>query len=228
MRYPGGKSRCFQNLINLIPPHRIYIETHLGGGAVLRHKVPADYTIGIDRDPNVIEVFRRRFPTYRFVTGRAEDFLRGFEFTGDEFVYADPPYMPSTRRSKRPLFRFDYTEIEHVKLLRLLRSIECRVLISGYANSTYDRELPGWAQQQFPGTSHVGRREETVWFNYSPKTLHDTRYLGLTFRDRQAIKRKRARWAERFRGVPIALQQALLSDFGKIFAEALGKGNEPK
>ena len=41
IRYPGGKFRCYQRLLNLIPPHQDYIETHLVGGAELRHKAPA-------------------------------------------------------------------------------------------------------------------------------------------------------------------------------------------
>ena len=35
MRYDGGKGACYRQLINLMPPHRRYVETHLGGGAVI-------------------------------------------------------------------------------------------------------------------------------------------------------------------------------------------------
>ena len=38
MQYPGGKNNCYQQIINLIPPHDTYIEAFLGSGAVLRHK----------------------------------------------------------------------------------------------------------------------------------------------------------------------------------------------
>jgi hypothetical protein len=55
MRYPGGKGRCYQHLISLMPPHRTYIETHLGGGAVLRHKRPAETNIGLEKDEAVVE-----------------------------------------------------------------------------------------------------------------------------------------------------------------------------
>ena len=37
----GGKGGVYQRLINLIPPHDVYIENHLGGGAVIRKKYPA-------------------------------------------------------------------------------------------------------------------------------------------------------------------------------------------
>ena len=40
--YPGGKSGSgvYQQLINLMPPHKIYIEAFLGGGAIM----PVSYT----------------------------------------------------------------------------------------------------------------------------------------------------------------------------------------
>jgi len=46
MRYDGGKGAmgCAQWIINQIPPHRVYIEPFLGGGAVLRLKAPAPET----------------------------------------------------------------------------------------------------------------------------------------------------------------------------------------
>ena len=36
MRYPGGKGKCYQHIINLMPMHDTYIETHLGGGEPYR------------------------------------------------------------------------------------------------------------------------------------------------------------------------------------------------
>ena len=47
MRYPGGKGKCYQHIINVLPPHPTYIETHLGGGAVLLHKKPARMSVGV-------------------------------------------------------------------------------------------------------------------------------------------------------------------------------------
>src|SRR5438552_16137978 len=122
MRFPGGKFRCYQKLINLIPPHRVYIETHLGGGAVLRYKLAAEVNIGIDRDPTVVRTFRDVFGSeYEFLAIASEEFLASYRFHGDEFVYADPPYWPSSRRSQRRLYRYTYSEAGHLRLLEILR-----------------------------------------------------------------------------------------------------------
>ena len=42
MGYPGGKAGAgvYQTIINLMPPHDVYIEPFLGGGAVMRLKRP--------------------------------------------------------------------------------------------------------------------------------------------------------------------------------------------
>ena len=57
MAYPGGKAGdgVYQRLISLMPPHDVYIEPFLGGGALLRRKRPARLTIGLDLDPQVID-----------------------------------------------------------------------------------------------------------------------------------------------------------------------------
>ena len=55
MTYPGGKANAFTHVINQMPPHQIYIETHLGSGVVLANKKPAPIlNIGLDLDPEVI------------------------------------------------------------------------------------------------------------------------------------------------------------------------------
>lgn len=221
MRYPGGKFRCYQKLINLIPPHRVYIETHLGGGAVLRHKAPAELNIGVDRDSRVIRAFEDFGDRYQFFTMPAENFLTTYGFEGDEFIYADPPYWPASRSSSRPLYRHTYSDADHLRLLTILKRLPCAVMISGYENPAYSQMLKGWNSYTFTGTSHTGIRKEVVWMNYNRTLLHETTFLGTTFRDRQTIRRKRARWTARFSREPLEVRQAVLSDLSRVFLELI-------
>jgi DNA adenine methylase len=191
MRYPGGKGKCYQHIINLLPPHSTYIETHLGGGAVLRHKKPACRSIGIDRDPAVIRSWQCLFPSLAsYVEADAADFLASQSIAEDEVIYCDPPYLPDTRRRSR-VYRYDYLEADHVRLLELLRKLPCRVVVSGYHSELYDECLCGWNTQTFMAKAHDGVRKEKLWFNFDvPDWLHDSRHLGHNFRERQTIKRR--------------------------------------
>ena len=57
--YFGSKaaSGLYQNILAMMPPHDTYIETHLGGGTVMRKKPPARKNIAIDIDPEALESF---------------------------------------------------------------------------------------------------------------------------------------------------------------------------
>lgn len=191
MRYPGGKGKTYQHVVNLMPPHSVYIETHLGGGAVWRHKKPTAHSVGIDLDVRVIEAWQAA--TCRpaeLVHGRAEEFLRDYPFKGDELVYCDPPYHPDTRRQER-VYKHDYSEADHIALLTLLKTLPCKVILSGYAHPQYDEMLSDWQHNSFMAATHHGVRQECLWFNFEPpEQLHDSRYLGNNFRERQSIKRR--------------------------------------
>lgn len=59
--YPGGKGGAgvAQALINLMPPHGLYIEPFLGSGTIMRIKRPALVNVGIDRLPAALEMAMR-------------------------------------------------------------------------------------------------------------------------------------------------------------------------
>lgn len=56
MTYPGGKGNCYQQIINQMPPHDVYIEPFLGGGYVMKAKRPAMLNIGVELDPCALEI----------------------------------------------------------------------------------------------------------------------------------------------------------------------------
>ncbi|MCM2310912.1 MAG: DNA adenine methylase [Steroidobacteraceae bacterium] len=185
-------------MINLIPPHRVYIETHLGGGAVMRNKRAAHENIGIDVDSSVIDTWRRaELGSLTLLHARAEDCLASYNFTGDELVYVDPPYHPATRRRAR-VYRHDYTVRDHEVLASLLAKLPCKVILSGYDNPVYSSVLADWHVHTFRAKTHTDVREETLWFNFErPSILHDARHLGEDFRQRLTIRRRMRRLQDR-------------------------------
>ena len=46
-----------QAILGLFPPHRVYLESHMGGGAIMRRKAPALRSIGIERNRRAIDRF---------------------------------------------------------------------------------------------------------------------------------------------------------------------------
>jgi DNA adenine methylase len=222
MRYPGGKGKTYQHLINLMPPHEVYIETHLGGGAVLRNKRPASRNIAIDLDLRPLQAWT---PVPRLdvelVHGRAEDYLAVFQFSGEELVFCDPPFHPSTRRRKN-VYTFDYTVEDHERLLALLMNLPCKVMLSGYDNPLYDSTLAVWNQHTFAAKTHTGLRQETVWFNFEPPHhLHDSRYIGSNFRDRQCAKRRMQRLQNKFASMDPVERAAFMQWLHEAYAPQL-------
>jgi hypothetical protein len=99
----GGKnaSGVPQWIINQIPPHRVYVEPFAGSAAVLRIKRPAAQSIALDRDPGAIAALRDVVPPateLRVADGLA--FLEKVIGGRHVFIYCDPPYMHSARRSR--------------------------------------------------------------------------------------------------------------------------------
>lgn len=189
--YPGGKGLSFRKIINLIPPHDVYIETHLGGGAVLRNKKPSKHDIGIDLDSAVIRSWKSQFgDQYDVRVAHAHQFLREYSFSGSEVVYVDPPYMPDTRRRSR-IYRHEYGIEDHKQLLDILVALPCRVILSGYAHRLYDDALASWSKVTYNAQTQSGIRTECLWLNFDmPEELHDSRYIGEDFRERERVRRK--------------------------------------
>jgi len=211
--YPGGKGGAgvYQTIINLIPPHEIYIETHLGGGSIIRHKRPARINIGIDIDPAVIDKWSDNSGR-KIVHGDALEYLKNFNFSGSEFIYCDPPYMMETR-SGRKLYNFEYTVEQHIELLDLLKTISCNIMISGYWSELYAEKLASWDTHIFEAMTRGGTKAtEWLWMNYEvPEKLHDYSFLGDTFRERERIKRKISRWVNRLKKLPVLERNAILT-----------------
>lgn len=69
-----------QPLIAMMP-HATCIETHLGGGALMRRKPPALRNVGIDRDARALARFECEYPV-ELVHGRVPRFVAGYAVRG--------------------------------------------------------------------------------------------------------------------------------------------------
>ena len=231
-RYPGGKGSegVYQRIICQLPPHEVYIEPFLGGGAILRYKRPARCTIGIDLDAEVIKQWRSLADTIatsgerglQFVHGDGIAWLAGHQWAGNELVYADPPYMLSTLASGRAPYQHWLTDAEHERLLRVLLGLPAMVAISGYMSELYADMLAGWRLYQFEAMTRAGRpATECLWMNYAPPArLHDYRYLGESFRERERIRRRQRRWVARLQSMSELERWAVLAAIDEVYGAA--------
>lgn len=217
MNYPGGKNGAgvYQTIINQMPPHLCYVEPFVGSGAVMRHKRPAETNIAIDKDPNVAQLWRDA-ENVSFSVGCGIDWLErhGPSLDADSLVYCDPTYLMETRRSQRDLYRFEMSRQDHERLLTIIARLPCRVMISGYWSRLYAEALDRrWRTVEYQSmTRGGGLATEHLWLNFGPPAaLHDYRYLGQDYRERERIKKKVKRWAARLAKQPELEAQALLS-----------------
>ena len=218
--YFGSKatSGLCQPIIALMPPHDTYIESHLGGGAIMQRKPPALRNIGIDRNPHTLEKFHCAYAV-ELVHGCAHRFLADHDYRGRELVYCDPPYLHATRSSSRR-YRFDYEESDHRDLLALLKKLPCRVILSGYPSALYDECLSGWQSLELQVMNQGGVRTEKVWFNFTPERVHWANYTGKNHTDRQRIRRKAQTWGRRYRALPPGERLSVLAALMAVEADA--------
>jgi DNA adenine methylase len=135
-------------------------------------------------------------------------------------VYCDPPYLWSTR-SGRHCYQHEFSDDEHQRLLEWADAAKCRVMISGYWSTLYGSSLRKWRCESFFAMTRGGRMaEEYVWSNFKePTQLHDYTYLGSGWRERERIRRKKARWTARLERMPTLEKQALLSAIDEVFRD---------
>lgn len=246
--YPGGKGGdgTYQQIINYIPPHNVYVSPFAGKDAIYRNLLPAGIAILNDTDPAIVKYWQhylKAFPEIivyeNFIQGtlfsqgdnnqhkvilrnnNAISIINKFRSSSNTFIYCDPPYPLKVRKNKRQLYAFEFAEeSDHILLMQSATQCETDLMISTYENDLYNNWLiePGnnnlrrWHKHSFVSQTRQGQAIETIYFNYSPPViLHDFRYLGKNYRERERIKRKVKRFQERMQHLPAAERNAILS-----------------
>lgn len=204
--YNGGKESdgTFQKIISIMPPHDIYCELFVGNGAIFRKKKEAKYTILNDIDETIAIKWDRKSDftndDQRIWIGCTDaiQWLKDFELPAailksmgiQVLIYLDPPYPMDCRKTDRQRYQFEMTDDQHFELLHLIsRGYPAKIVISSYPNKLYWEYLQGWSTFTFTAQTRGCVMTEQVWYNYpQPTELHDYRYLGSDYRDRERIK----------------------------------------
>jgi DNA adenine methylase len=161
-------------------------------------------------DSTALEKFSTAHPVELFNVC-AHQFLSDYPFTGSELIYCDPPYVRHTRASKNSKYRLEYSDQDHKDLLALIKTLPCKVILSGYPSALYDDLLGDWHTMELQVMSQSGPRTEKLWYNYTVDRVHWITYAGANFTLRQNIKRKAQSWARRYQALPNAERLAILS-----------------
>jgi DNA polymerase-1 len=101
----------------------------------------------------------------------ALDVIRGQDHPYTLF-YLDPPYSHETRTATKVYGEFEMTDADHRELLTAIKAIQGKVILSGYGNELYDRELAGWRRETKEIANHAagGKSKHTMtevyWLNF--------------------------------------------------------------
>jgi DNA adenine methylase len=86
--------------------------------------------------------------------------------------FVDPPYVLSTRTldsAGRGYYRHEMTDDDHAELLKLLKSLQGMVIITGYETDLYRDTLRDWRVESTSARISAGRgtklRTEMLWMN---------------------------------------------------------------
>lgn len=224
--YPGGKGAdgTVQRLINLIPPHRVYVEPFLGGGAVMRYKRPAKHNLGFALDRRVLKAWEDapRWCTVSCANGldKLESMLQvPLGKPNEVFILIDAPYRhESTRTSAR--YNFSFTHEDQLRLLSIARKLPAMVMVCHMPDLVYENGLQGWRTLQYQSKGRRGLYWEQVWMNYpEPTALHDYRYLGSDYRERELVRDRINRRLRDLASLPplerMAVLDRMLTTFNK-------------
>jgi 16S rRNA G966 N2-methylase RsmD len=223
--YFGSKngSGVYQQIINQIRPHDVYMELFAGSGAIAQYKKAAGKGTFInDIDPHVFDKWNSSTIDMNdcvISNLNAVDLLQNFNFSTElqYCIYLDPPYPLQSRRSDREVYRHEMTDEQHRELLWLVCMISADYenidfLISTYDNPIYSEMLEDWQVHSFQAQTRKGPARELLYMNYaSPKVLHQYNYLGTDYIDRQRIKRKIDREIQKLLSLPATERNAIVS-----------------
>lgn len=118
------------------------------------------------KTPDVIFEAAERLRGVQIENRPAVELIKRFNFP-NVLIYADPPYLLSTRHGKQ--YRCEMSDEDHAELLEALKHHRGPALISGYDNELYRAALEGWTRAERESRAqNAAKRKEVLWMNFEP------------------------------------------------------------
>lgn len=230
LNYPGGKdgNGTIQNIVNLVPEHEHYFELFLGNGAVFRGMNQANRSTLNDLDRNVIDAWIEAnldfqpFDLYQYnaihCIANKQIWQHDLDQPGN-FIFLDPPYRFGSRKTKGKIYNCEMSDSDHSELLFALTNYtQAKIMICHYPDTMYDNYLHGWHKHDYKSMTRAGMADERLYMNYAkPERLHDYRYIGADFTNRQQLKRIRENMINKLSRLDPVLRNCILSDISQHF-----------
>lgn len=114
--------------------------------------------------PEVITAVAQRLKMVQIEHRPAADLIQAYNHE-NVLIYADPPYVLSTR--SRKMYQHEMTDQDHIELLETLLQHTGPVMLSGYDNDIYNTYLHGWRKESTPARAERSLpRTECLWMNF--------------------------------------------------------------
>ena len=216
--YTGNKdfSNVIHFLINRLPKSSRYFSLFFGGGGLEKSVyTAAAHFVCAEKNPackkhEVDEVATIEYFDY-------QDLIEDNVFTRSDFIFADPPYMLSTRTTGRKYYKFEFTDQDHYTFLSSIDTIDANIMITHPECDLYNEHLSAWSKERFVYMTRAGKFEDCLYTNYQAAALELLNYdcLGVDFIDRQRIKRQRQNVVNKFMNLDDHVRRAIVRDLKK-------------
>lgn len=213
--YPGNKdfSNVIHFLVNRLPKSKRYFSLFYGAGGLEQSIYTRDAKfICAEINPD-----NKKFENSPLATIEYSDYKDLIEdnvFTSEDFVFADPPYIFSTRSTGKKYYKYEFTIPEHIEFLNYMISLPCKIMITHPEHDLYNKMLLGWRREDLNYMTRNGWFKDSIWMNYDPGAIELLNYecLGRDFTDRQRIKRQRKNVIQKFKAFDPHIRNAIVKE----------------
>jgi DNA adenine methylase len=130
-----------------------------------KHADGPDQTLTWDHLPLRLQQAMMRLKRVEIEQKPALEVIRRFSDDPDCLIYADPPYVLSTRHMRKHYID-EMTDTDHLELLDALETHTGPVVLSGYPSALYDKRLSRWQRVTTQAMTNSGaKRTEVLWLN---------------------------------------------------------------